>query len=361
MGHAKRAALWAMLISIVLTSGCSPFVENNTIEDIAPVIFWSVSEGRDGKLKISTVVPPLVNEKKRLLTMQVDLLKQGGKEFNLIYYRELKNGQTRMLLIHEGLARKGVMTLINTLLTDPDISQRLYLVIVKGNFEEYIQNQLNKHANFDYYLYRMLKHYEKYRQGEMTIVNLHQFMKTLYTPLADPILPVFKVSKNSFSYEGTAFFSHDKLIGSVKEMDDQIIQLVDNDHYLKVLAIPELAVTIGHVRSNARMKFSRDFSSISLQVDLDGRIEEYRGDKKILDEDELADLNKEIKTYLERRTTELLKKMQEWKVDPLQTGTLTLTPFGKPLTKEEWLRYWEKMKFTVDYRIYVEPLTNVKE
>jgi spore germination protein len=361
MGHAKRAALWAMLISIVLTSGCSPFVENNTIEDIAPVIFWSVSEGRDGKLKISTVVPPLVNEKKRLLTMQVDLLKQGGKEFNLIYYRELKNGQTRMLLIHEGLARKGVMTLINTLLTDPDISQRLYLVIVKGNFEEYIQNQINKQANFDYYLYRMFKHYEKYRQGEMTIVNLHQFMKTLYTPLADPILPVFKVSKNSFSYEGTAFFSHDKLIGSVKEMDDQIIQLVDNDHYLKVLAIPELAVTIGHVRSNARIKLSRDFSSISLQVDLDGRIEEYRGDKKILDEDELADLNKEIRTYLERRTTELLKKMQEWKVDPLQTGTLTLTPFGKPMTKEEWLRYWEKMKFTVDYRIYVEPLTNVKE
>jgi spore germination protein len=83
MAYIKWAALLAMLSSIVLTTGCSPFVEDNTIEDISPVIFWSVSDGGEGKLKISTMVPPLVKEKKRLLTLRVDLMRQGGKEFNL--------------------------------------------------------------------------------------------------------------------------------------------------------------------------------------------------------------------------------------------------------------------------------------
>jgi spore germination protein len=207
---------------------------------------------------------------------------------------------------------KGVMPLINTLLTDPDVSQRLYLVIVKGNFEDYLKNQLDKQTNLDYFLYRMFKHYEKRSQGEMTVVNLHEFKNKLYSPFSDPFLPVFKVNKENFTYEGTAFFSDDKLIATVKHMDDQIFQLIDNDYYLKFLTIPALSTTIGQVRSNVHMELNRNYSSISIKIDLNGRIEEYRGDKNLLDYDELAGLNKEIESYLEKQTMGLMKDMQKW-------------------------------------------------
>ncbi len=329
------------------------------IEEIAPVIFWSINDGGEGKLKISTLVPPLIKEKKRLFTLRVDLLKQGGKEFNLKYYRELKTGQTRIVLINEELAKKGVISLINTLLTDPAISQRLYLVIVKGNFEDYIKNQLDKQEKLDYFLYRMFKHYEKNNQGEMSVVNLHQFKKKLYSPFSYPIMPVFKVSNENFTYEGTAFFRHDKLKATVKNMDDQIFQLIDNDHYLKLFPIPELSTTIGNVRSNVHMELDGKYSSISIKIDLNGRLEEYRGVKNILRNDELAILNKEIESYLEKQTTKLLKKMQEWKVDPLQLGKFSLTPFTKPISEKEWLNYWKKMEINVDYQLHIKPLTNV--
>ncbi len=360
MARIKRAALWAVLGSIVLTAGCSPFVESNMIEEIAPVVFWYIRDGGGGKLQISTLVPPLIKEKKRLLSLRVDLLKQGGKEFNLKYYRELKAGQTRMLLIDERLAKKGIESLINTLLIDPDISHRLYLVIVKGNFEEYIQNQLVKQENLDYFLYRMIKHYEEKRQGEMTFVNLHQFMKRLYSPFSYPILPVFKSGKQNFTYEGTAFFRHDKLIATVKSMDDQIIQLLNNDQFLKILAIPQLSVSVGHVRANVNKQLNRNYRSLSIIVKLEGRIEEYRGNKNLLDRDELAKLNQEIESYMEKQTSELIKKMQRRKVDPLQIGTLTLSPFSKPIREKEWLRYWEQMKINVDYRLKIYPWTNVR-
>jgi spore germination protein len=359
--HIKRIALLAILSGIVLTTGCSPFVDNNMIEEIAPVIFWSMKEGEEGKLTISTLVPPLIREKKRLLTMQVDLLKEGGKEFNLVYYRELKSAQVRLLLVSEELAKKGISPLINTLVRDPDISQRLFLVVVKGNFDDYIRHQLLKQENLDYFIYRMFKHYESKNQGEMTVVNLHQFVKRLYSPFVYPIVLVFRASSENFTYDGTAFFRHDKLVASIKKMDDQIFQLLNNRHYLKLFPIPDLSVSMGHVRAKVRKEFDRDYSSLSVKVDLDGRIEEYSGNKSLFVREDLDSLNREIETYLEKQTIALLKNMQQWKTDPLQLGTLTLKPFSQPISEQEWLHHWEQMKIDVDYQIHFLPLRNVMQ
>lgn len=361
MNSMKWILLWIMVCSMVMMSGCSPFSENNKIEEIAPVVFWSMDEGEAGKLKISTLAPPLINEKKRLLTRQVDLLLQAQKGFNLTYYRELKTGQLRMLLISEKLAKKGIGPILNLWATSPDISQRLYLVVVKGSVEDYIKNQLVKQPNLDYFLYRMLRHYESDNQGEITVVNLHQVVKKLYSTFPDPILPVFQVDKNTFAYEGTAFFHQDKLIATVKNTDDLIVQLLNNNHYLKYLPISSLLTSLGHVRSEVHMKLKEDYSSVSIQVKLNGRIEEYLGNKNITNQDELTNLHNEMESYLEKQTTELLKKMQKWNVDPLQIGTLSIKPFGKPLSDKQWSSYWKKMKIKVDYQLQIEPLTNVNK
>ena len=360
MRRKKMLFVWGIFVSFVMIPGCAPFVENNTIEDIAPVTFWSISKGEKRKIKMSTLVPPLVNEPKSLLTLEVDLLKQGGKDFNLRYYRELKVGQLRYFLIHEELAKQGIIQLINTLLTDYDISQRMYLVIVKGNFDEYINRQAKKQENLDYYLYRMLRHYEIKRQGEMTIVNLHEYKNKLFSPFSDPVLPVFKVAKDNFTYEGTAFFSNDKLIETLTSTEDQIFQLLDNDHFLKFFPIPKLDVVIGHLRSRVNVDLDKNLSLVTINVKLNGRIEEYQGNKNILNGNELMQLHKEIETELEMKTTDLIKKMHELKVDPLQIGTHTLSPFSKPISEKVWLAAWGKMKIKVNYQLYFEALQNTK-
>lgn len=356
MKRLNKFFLVGTLSSIIWLSGCSPFIENNTIEELAPVIFWSIKEAGEGKLKISTLAPPLVKEQKRLLIQEVSLLKETIKKFNLSYYRELKSGQLRMLLIDEKLAKKGIRSLINTVLIDPDISQRLFLVIVEGPVDDYIKNQLIKQHDIDYFLYRMFKHYEN--QGQITIVNLHQFKKMLYSPYSDPILPVFKVNRENFSYNGTALFHDDKFIASIQNMNDQIFQLIGNNHYLEVLPIPSLSVTLGKVRSKIRIDLNRDHTVMTIKVKLKGRIEEYQGNKNILDRKQLLVLNDDIESYLEHQTMNLLKVFQKWKVDPLQIGTLTLTPFSKPINEEDWLRHWEQMRITVDYELNIQPLTN---
>ncbi|UQD51840.1 spore gernimation protein [Bacillus methanolicus] len=356
MGQIKKILLMTFVACMMTTAGCSPFLENNMIEEIAPITFWYTKEGEEGQLKMTTLMPPLLKEKKGPVTIQADLVRQGAQKFNYKYFRELKAGQIRLLFIDEDLAKKGIMPLINMFLIEPDISQRLYVVIVKGDFEEYIKNQVLRNENLDYFLYLMFKHYEKKRQGELTVINIHQFMKNLYSPFSDPILPVFKADKENFAYEGTAIFRHDKLIATVNNVEENIIQLIDNDHYLKFLPIEPLSVVLGEIRSNVHMDLNRNFSSLTIKVEMSGRIMEYLGNKNIFNEDELAELKKDIETYLKKQTSEFMKKLQKWRVDPFQIGKHSKTPIAKPLSEKQWLKYWEQMEIEVDYSIYIQPL-----
>lgn len=83
-----------------------------------------------------------------------------------------------------------------------------------------------------------------------------------------------------------------------------------------------------------------------------GKIAEYKGNKNILKGNELMQLHQEIETELEMKTTDLIKKLQELKVNPLQIGTHTLSLFSKPISEKVWLAAWEKMKIKVNLRLY---------
>ena len=359
MGLRKKKAKKLVIIFIALwLTGCAPFTENNIIEEIAPITFLSLSKGEEGKIKISTIIPPLSKEEKSVMSQEVSLLKEGVREFNLNFYQEIKSGQMRMLVINEELGKEGIMSIINVLLTDPDISLRIYLVIVKGNFEEYLETQLDKQENLDYSFYRMLKHYEEKNQGELTVVNLHEFKNLLYTRYSDPYLPVFKIENDAVSYEGTALFQNDKLVETITSFNDRIFQLLNNDHYLKILPIPELEVVLGHVRSNTKVDIDTSLSTMTYTVNIDSRIEEYRGEKQLFDPKDLEDLKKDIQSNLEKQTQELVKKMQELNVDPLQLGIHTLKPFSKPMDEKKWIELFEKMDIKIDYQFNIEPLTD---
>ncbi|QHZ46191.1 MULTISPECIES: Ger(x)C family spore germination protein [Bacillus] len=360
MMKGKRALLCSVMLSLCLAQGCSPFVENNEIEEISPVTFWFIKEGKNKKLSMSTLVPPIGLEKKRVFNIEVNMIKQAGKDFNLNYYNELQNGQLRMLIIEEKLARKGILPIINTLLNDPKTPQRLYVMVVKGDFEKYMLNELKQSEKFDFYLYQTLKHFEKASQGEMTIVNLHQFKNLLYTHFSDPYTPVFKTDEDDFIYEGTALFKDDKLQNIIGGVDDQMFQLINNNKYLKLLALPEISLVIGKARSSVFFNLNKKNTALSLKVNVDGGIEEYTGDKNLQDEREFNALIHEAEAQLEKQTAELLKKMQDMKVDPFEIGGEALFPFTKPMSDNTWKKKWSKMDIDVDYRLNLRTVTNTE-
>lgn len=66
------------VVSLMWMAGCSsPYVENNKIEEIAPVVFWSVDKGTEGKLRISTLVPR--SSKKKTSSLQGSRSVKAGR------------------------------------------------------------------------------------------------------------------------------------------------------------------------------------------------------------------------------------------------------------------------------------------
>lgn len=358
MKHKQIRIIFLIFVYMIVLSGCSPIIEKNLIEEIAPVTFWSIQKGEGENFSMSTVIPPLVQEKKPLLNVQVDLLKEGLQGFNLKYYRELKVGQLRMLLISDEIATEGISPLIETISTDPDISKRVYLVIVRGDFDEYINSQLGVQENLDYYLYRMFKHYDN--QGKLTVVNLHEFMKDLHSPAHSPVLPVFEASGEDFQYQGTGIFKNYKLIETTNNMEEQNYQLINNDHFLKYLPIRDLSLVLGHVKANVQVNIDQTYSELKLNVQLNGRLDEFGREQESLTREDLSRIESEVESYLEKQTTEFLKKLQENKADPIHFGKYSLRPFSKPLDEKEWSDKWEQMEVNVDYDLKVQPLTDIK-
>ncbi|MFB8374586.1 hypothetical protein ACWIE6_19050 [Paenibacillus taichungensis] len=78
LGRASLIIL-TLILSLPLMTSCAPLTEDNTIEEIAPVTFLALSEGREGKIKISTLAPPLTHESKTLITKEVHMLEEGRK------------------------------------------------------------------------------------------------------------------------------------------------------------------------------------------------------------------------------------------------------------------------------------------
>ncbi|WP_409290435.1 Ger(x)C family spore germination C-terminal domain-containing protein [Peribacillus sp. SCS-37] len=347
-----------LLSSMCLLTGCSPFTDDNTVEEIAPVTFLSVEAGEEkGKLKVSTLVPPVMKEDKQFFSTNVTLLEQGRRSFNLKYYREIKLGQLRMLFINEKVAKNGIISLIDTILIDPDVSPRLYLVVLKGDFEAFIKNRMQRQKDLDYYLYRMFKHYEQGHQGEISVTNIHEFMEKVYSPYSDPYIPVFKVNKENFNYEGTGFFENGKLKGGTDKNQDQFFQLLNKNHFLKNMVITPLDVSLGEVRSHVTTHVNLNDHTVSFKINYRGRIDEYRGTKDLDRQASVYELVGELERYMEEGNVSLLKKMQELKVDPLEVGGKTMSPASKPMPEEDWKKFWESAKIKVDCHFELEPLS----
>jgi spore germination protein len=355
-----RLPIYTILLigCLCFLTGFSPFADQNTVEEIAPVTFLAVKQGEEkGSLTVATLVPPIMNEEKQFFSTQVRLLKQSRRQFNLKYYREIRFGQLRMLFIDEQIAKTGIVNLMDTLLTDPEVSPRLFLVVFKGDFEAYAKKQMQKQKDLDYYLYRMFKHYEKENQGEITVTNIHEFMEKTYTPYSDPYMPIFNVDKNSFSYEGTGFFSNGKLKGQTDKEQDQFFLLLSKSKFLKNVVIEPLDVSLGEVHAIVKKQVNLKDHTVVLKIQYRGRIDEYRGSKDLNSQADFYELTDEIKNYLEEGTVSLLKTFQELGVDPLEIGRQTLTPASKSMSAEEWLTFWKSAKIKVDCSIELEPLT----
>ncbi|MCY9157399.1 Ger(x)C family spore germination C-terminal domain-containing protein [Bacillus haynesii] len=97
-----------------------------------------------------------------------------------------------------------------------------------------------------------------------------------------------------------------------------------------------------------------------MKVSLNAGIEEYTGDKNLQDQSEFNALVHDVESELEKKTADMIKDMQNIRVDPLEVGGEALFPFTKPMSDKAWLKRWENMDVKVDYQLNLRPIENTQ-
>jgi spore germination protein len=356
----KRSNSLIFVTMLLMLSGCGSWsVKNNIIEEISPTILLYVGRGADKHLEQATLIPPLVEEKKRVITANVRLMKEGRIQLNQKYYREMKSGQLRMLFISKSLAREDILPIVNTMMIDPEISDRLYLIVVEGDFLAYLNKQVVKQQEMiEFYLYKMLAHYEQ--QGEITVTNLHRFMEAYFSPYADPKIPLFTTNGTDLIYKGTALFHDGKMVGEITTLDDPLFQILNRPtRFQKLLSLPEQRVTLGSLHTETKVTV-QPTGDVKIYIEGTGRVEEYQGERDLNQPEAAQQLTRELEAVLEQKAALLVKKLQQLRIDPLRIGERTLGPFSQPYTEETWKAAWPTMRVHVDVHLQLESLGLLK-
>lgn len=343
-----------VLAMVVLLTGCAEMApKTNVIEEITPTILVYLDEGEDSTLESTMVIPAVREEKKQLLTVQTKMLKESRYLLTHNYYREIKSGQLHLLFISEEMAKKGIINHINTLLLDHEIKKRLYLAIIRGDFISYLQSQIHKQEGIDRFLYKMFRHYEK--RGELTIVDLHQFLVNYYSPYSDPVLPLFTIRQGQLTYAGTALFQKDRLVKLIPNTEDFLFHFVHRNRYFHTnIPLPERNIVLGSVVSTRKIHFTENYEQVIIKVQLRGIIEEYTGDKDLGRPEVAADFIRDLEEYLEERIREYIQNWQQLSIDPVNVGRKTLSLFRQPFTGSEWKQHWKNIPVTVHVDLYLE-------
>jgi spore germination protein len=349
-----------VLAMAVLLSGCAGVApKTNLIEEITPTILLYLKEGENSTVESTMVVPTVKEEKKQLLTVRSKMMKESRYLLTRNYYRELKSGQLHLLFISEELARKGIIDHINTLLLDQEIKTRLYMAVVRGDFVSYLQSQFDRQEGIDRFLYKMFRHYEK--KGDLTIVDLHHFLVSYYSPYSDPVLPMFTIRQGQLIYAGTALFREDRLVKSIPIEEDFLFQILHRHRCFHTnIPLPDRNIVLGSVFSTREIRFTDRYEHGIIKVLLRGIVEEYTGDKDLSRPEEAADMIRDLERYLEDRIYDRIRDWQQLSIDPAHIGRKTLSPFRQPFSGPEWKRHWRDLPVTVRVELELENLGWIK-
>lgn len=329
----KKRTLFVFIPIIWILTSCN--IGENTIEEIAPAVLYFFEKGANEKYRVTTMVPPVKREKRTVITIEESLIKDIKSKLNSQYFRSIKDGQLRIVFFSKELAEESIEEIVTALYMDTDISDRVYLGIVEGDFK----NLMISNSSTDYLLYRQMKHNQN--KGEILVVDLHEFIKSIHSNYADPYLPFFSMVKGELHFNGLVLFKDYKLIHRFKLNEAKLFDFLTGQmNYHEVFSLQKLHLNLGLVNSDVKFQVNNEEKKIKISMKFRGIINEYQGFKDLTIEKKQLELKSDIQSDIKKSMEELIQTLQSNRVDPLKIGLYTKGVFSEPYKDGKWKDVW---------------------
>ncbi|SFD82376.1 spore germination protein [Paenibacillus catalpae] len=243
----------------------------------------------------------------------------------------LVNGQIRVLLYSEALARKDLSNEINSILRDTSISPLVKISLVNGNAKDMLFKDYKQHLSTDKYINRLLE--KASTNNRIPKTTLYEFERDYYDDGIDPIAPILKEQAEDITVDGIGLFRGYKYIGKIYNKDVLLFSILrgkfkkgdmgldldsvrDNDgshEYIMFTSVVSNRAV--HVKHNANGPIH-----VTIAANFKGSIHEYIGDLKLSKDADRHQVEKKVSEILSERGNRLVKQLQQYNVDSLGIG-----------------------------------------
>ncbi|MET1029647.1 Ger(x)C family spore germination protein, partial [Domibacillus tundrae] len=232
----------------------------------------------------------------------------------------------RVLLVGRESAEKDIYPLLDSFYREPVSPLNAKIAVVEGKAETFFQNQFKGHKVYSEYFFEMITTAEQ--ESIAPVTNLQLACILLLDDATDAVLPLMSYDKKdqAAKMDGAALFNDRKMTGTLKPLETSAFLLLagqkgkelpftiqtENGYMMTVLV--EDSKRKMKVNVSEQRKASAD---ISLEMDV--QVIEYPPNH-LNDSKELAELNKELSSEMNKLLGKTMKKMQKANSDAIGIG-----------------------------------------
>lgn len=281
----------------------------------------------DGRRQVLTAVSSTAKEGRYDLSRQTELM--------------LVSGQLRNSLFGLSLAKQGIWEQIDTLVRDPSISPRTKITVVNGNAHELLVKEYPQHPRTAQFIDRMLE-----KEEQATTIpksSIHEFTKDYLDDGIDPVAPMIRINGDDIIVDGIALFKDDHYVMKIEPSQALIFAFLRGN-----FTHGEISINLSEVgRENEKVMFSSLVSKrkvkaapskvgapfkVDVYIDVTGSVLEYIGNLDINSSSDRNKVEQLISDYAKIKAEEMIKTVQEQKVDSFGLGKYVRTV----LSYEQW-------------------------
>ncbi|KGR74937.1 Ger(x)C family spore germination protein [Ureibacillus sinduriensis] len=363
----KGNILIVLLLSCILVTGCT---SQEILERIGLVTLIGYDAAEEDKVTATSVIRQINPELQSKVEVQseTESTSRGTRvKVDMKTSKKLAAGQLRVILFGEDLAKNGIEDALHTTMMNNEISTSIYLAVVKGTSKSLLEYPYKDVTDVGQHIYNLMDH--NIEQQHIISSTLHEIVRDNYSEVRNFALPILRKNGEFIQFDGTAFFSHGKMVGNLPAGDNfYILMMQDNfkDSTLELVLDgqsidsskfeeKQLQIAIDSIKTKRKIKVvNPEQNEFDLTIDMKCRLLEINSliptsDAKLLEKIEKA-INEKVKNELSR----ILKYSQEVNSDIYGFGEQYRAQVrGAKLTDQKWREMFQDMKVNVDVDVEI--------
>jgi len=227
--------------------------------------------------------------------------------------------QTRIVVLGDAFAKKGISELVSVLVRDPLLGSNTKVILTNQTANQILTHSLKQPP---YYLSNLVE--QNMMDGNTPNSNFHYLLNQYYGKGQDVYLPIVNIDeKGLVTMDGTGICKGDKLQLKINSKEGLFLKLLTDRELTgryEFTTEKKERTLLTFLYGKRKISIKDDKVSISLTIHT--QLQEYPASVNSLNPNEISRFKNQIENELQNKIIDLLKKFQANGVDPVGLGEL---------------------------------------